>query len=164
MIFLLGSITCCVLCSVLLGRRAAIYLAKSLEWCLFGIGNTFLSPCHVCACISRCQMMYFTHFVEPYRWIGLEQIQFDVIKNICQSGLWGIDSIKIVHTMRDPQIHFVTCMACTVLKKNVLCWVRIVSKIVASVDTRILWCVYRFMYISSSSCSSTALSVWPWLP
>jgi len=25
--------------------------------------------------------MNFTHFVAPYRWIGLEQLQFDVLKN-----------------------------------------------------------------------------------
>ena len=63
-------------------------------------------------------MMYFTHFVEPYRCIGFEQRQFDVLKNICRSDMLGIDGFNIIRTIPDPKIHFVKCKACTVLKKR----------------------------------------------
>jgi hypothetical protein len=50
--------------------------------------------------------------------IGLEQLQFDVHKYICRSGLWSFDSINIVRTVCDPKIQLITCKACTVLKMS----------------------------------------------
>jgi len=81
---------CCVL--YYWGREQPYTWRRAYSDACLVLATCFYLPVMFLHVYKRCQMMYFTHFVEPYQCIGLEQLQFDVLTTICRSGVLGIDN------------------------------------------------------------------------